>query len=65
MRQRQITLVLAVTVLAQLLAAQADVTLQRAMRKETLEGDLKGAIALYEKTVAQAVGDIGAAGLLP
>jgi Tol biopolymer transport system component len=58
MRLRQITLVMgAVTVLAHLLSAQADVTLQRAMRKETLEGDLKGAIALYEKTVAEAAGD--------
>ncbi len=36
------------------LFAQADVTLQRAIRKETLEGDLKGAIALYEKAVTEA-----------
>ena len=39
------------------LYAQADVTLQRAIRKETLEGDLKGAIALYEKTVSEARND--------
>jgi len=39
------------------LSAQADVTLQRAMRKETLEGDLKGAIVLYQKAVAEAKSD--------
>ena len=54
MRPRQLTLILATAVA---LFAQADVTLQRAMRKETLEGDLKGAIALYEKTVAEAKSD--------
>jgi Tol biopolymer transport system component len=54
MRPRQLPLILA-TALA--LFAQADVTLQRAMRKETLEGDLKGAIALYEKAVAEAKTD--------
>ncbi len=54
MRPRQLILILAT---AATLFAQADVTLQRAMRKETLEGDLRGAIALYEKTVAEAKGD--------
>ncbi len=42
---------------ALLLAAQADVTLQRAIRKESLEGDLKGAIALYQKALAEAKSD--------
>src|SRR6185503_12996209 len=54
MRIRNLTLILA-TALA--LFAQADVTLQKAMRKETLEGDLKGAIVLYEKAVAEAKND--------
>jgi len=39
------------------LFAQADVTLQLAIRKEQLEGDPKGAIALYEKAVAEAKAD--------
>jgi tetratricopeptide (TPR) repeat protein len=39
------------------LSAQADVTLEKARRKETLEGDLKGAIALYTKAIAEAKGD--------
>jgi Tol biopolymer transport system component len=54
MRPRQLPLILAT---ALTLFAQADVTLQRAMRKETLEGDLKGAIPLYEKAVAEAKRD--------
>ncbi|MFZ5928034.1 MAG: hypothetical protein ACOYX1_11360 [Acidobacteriota bacterium] len=54
MNTRYLVLILAA---AGVLFAQADVTLQRAMRKETLEGDLKGAIALYEKTVAEANSD--------
>jgi Tol biopolymer transport system component len=37
-----------------LLFGQADTTLQRAIRKETLEGDLKGAIKLYRKAIGQA-----------
>lgn len=48
---RTILLTLAVAVLA---AAQPDVTLQRAIRKETVEGDLKGAIDLYRKVIADA-----------
>lgn len=40
-----------------MLSAQADVTLQRAIRAETLEGNLKGAIALYEKAIAEAKSD--------
>jgi hypothetical protein len=39
------------------LLAQADVTLEKARRKETLEGDLKGAISLYAKAVAESKGD--------
>ena len=54
MNLRQLTLILAT---AMTLFAQADVTLQRAIRKETLEGDLKGAIALYEKTLSEAKND--------
>lgn len=47
----------AAALFAQILSAQADVTLQRAIRTETLEGNLKGAIALYEKTIAEAKND--------
>ncbi|MBI5084197.1 MAG: PD40 domain-containing protein [Acidobacteria bacterium] len=69
MRPRQLILILATAASlfaqapsaqapsAQAPSAQANVTLQRAMRKETLEGDLKGAIALYGKAVAEAKGD--------
>ncbi len=39
------------------LFAQASVTLERAIRKETLEGDLKGAIALFEKALKEARND--------
>lgn len=39
------------------LLAQADVTLEKARRKETLEGDLKAAIALYAKAVSEAKGN--------
>ncbi|MBM3754044.1 MAG: hypothetical protein FJW38_08710 [Acidobacteria bacterium] len=39
------------------LLAQASVTLERAIRKETLEGDLKGAIALFEKALKEARND--------
>jgi hypothetical protein len=51
---RLVTLSLAV---AMTLLAEADVTLQKAIRKETLEGDLKGAIALYAKAVEEAKND--------
>jgi Tol biopolymer transport system component len=54
MKLRQPILILAA---AAMLFAQADVTLQRAIRAETLEGNLKGAIALYEKAIAEAKGD--------
>ncbi len=54
MNSRRLILILAT---ALTLFAQPDVTLQRAMRKETLEGDLKGAIALYEKAVTEAKSD--------
>jgi Tol biopolymer transport system component len=37
-----------------LLFGQADTMLQRAIRKETVEGDLKGAVVLYRKAVGQA-----------
>jgi hypothetical protein len=39
----------------------AGVVLQRAIRKEMVEGDLKGAIELYRKVVAAAAKDRGAA----
>jgi hypothetical protein len=39
------------------LLAQADMTLEKARRKETLEGDPKGAIALYAKAIAEAKGN--------
>lgn len=45
MKIKQFTLILAV---ATALLAQPDVQLQRAMRMETLDGNLKGAIAQYE-----------------
>ena len=48
MTLRKLTLVLAT---AALLSAQADVALQRAIRTETIEGDLKGAIEQYGKLV--------------
>lgn len=54
MNSRRLILIFAT---ALTLYAQADVTLQRAMRKETLEGDLKGAIALYEKAVTESKSD--------
>ena len=50
MKLRKLTLALAA---AALLLAQADTTLQRAIRKETMEGDLKGAIELYQKAISQ------------
>lgn len=40
-----------------LLFGQADTTLQKAIRKETVEGDLKGAIELYRKAMSQAAKD--------
>jgi Tol biopolymer transport system component len=54
MKLLKITLVLAA---AALLFAQADTTLQKAIRKETVEGDLKGAIELYQKAISQAAKD--------
>lgn len=51
MKLRKLTFVLAAAVL---LFAQADVTLQKAILKETVEGDLKGAIELYNKALGQA-----------
>ena len=51
MKLRKLTLLLFA---AALLFAQADVALQRAIRKETIEGDLKGAIELYAKALSQA-----------
>ena len=50
MKLRKLGLVFAA---AALLLAQADTTLQKAMRKETIEGDLKGAIELYQKAISQ------------
>src|SRR6476620_7237298 len=47
--------VIMVLAVAGVLAAQsgdADVMLQRAIRKESVEGDLKGAIDLYKKVAA-------------
>jgi Tol biopolymer transport system component len=46
---------------ALLLFGQADTTLQKAIRKETMEGDLKGAIELYRKAIGQAAKDRGTA----
>jgi Tol biopolymer transport system component len=40
-----------------LLFGQADTTLQKAIRKETVEGDLKGAIELYRRAIGQAAKD--------
>ncbi len=54
MNARQPLLILAA---AWTLFAQGDVTLQRAIRTETLEGNLKGAIALYQKAIAEAKND--------
>jgi Tol biopolymer transport system component len=51
MRKLKITMIMAA---AAVLFGQADTTLQRAIRKETLEGDLKGAIDLYRKAIGQA-----------
>lgn len=51
MRMLKLTLILAAGIP---LLAQSDVTLQRAIRKETVEGDLKGAIDLYRKAVSEA-----------
>ncbi|MEK7404527.1 MAG: tetratricopeptide repeat protein [Acidobacteriota bacterium] len=61
MKLRNLALVLAA---AAGLAAQADdagVLLQRAIRKESVEGDLKGAIELYKKVVAGAAKNRAAA----
>src|SRR5258705_8918893 len=54
MRSLKVTLIAGI---AFLLFAQADTTLQRAIRKETMEGDLKGAIELYRKAIGQAAKD--------
>ena len=51
MKMLRLTIVLAAAIP---LFAQSDVTLQRAIRKETVEGDLKGAIELYRKAAAEA-----------
>jgi Tol biopolymer transport system component len=61
MKVRNLILVLAA---AGVLAAQtgdADVMLQRAIRKESVEGDLKGAIDLYKKVIAGAAKNRAAA----
>src|SRR5262245_59267470 len=51
MKLLKVTLIVSV---AFLLFGQADTTLQKAIRKETIEGDLKGAIELYRQAVRQA-----------
>ncbi|MBL8291772.1 MAG: PD40 domain-containing protein, partial [Bryobacterales bacterium] len=51
MKMLRLTLILAAAVP---LFAQADVTLRKAIRKETVEGDLKGAIDLYRRVAAEA-----------
>ncbi len=63
MKLRKLTLLLFA---AALLFAQADVALQRAIRKETIEGDLKGAIEQYQKILtARGVGrEVAATALL-
>ena len=45
--------ILLIPAAAALLLAQADTTLQKAIRKETVEGDLKGAIQQYKQIIAQ------------
>jgi Tol biopolymer transport system component len=54
MNARKLILVFAA---AMTVLAQADLTLEKASRKETLEGDLKGAIELYRKAVDEAKED--------
>lgn len=54
MNARKLTLIFAA---ALTLFAQADITLQRAARKEALEGDLKGAIELYRKAFSESGND--------
>lgn len=51
MKMLRLTLILAAAVP---LFAQADVTLRKAIRKEAVEGDLKGAIDLYRRAAAEA-----------
>src|SRR5262245_65578174 len=51
MRLLKVTLIVSVSFL---LFGQADTTIQKAIRKETIEGDLKGAIELYRQAVRQA-----------
>jgi tetratricopeptide (TPR) repeat protein len=54
MKARKLTLIIAAAIT---LYAQADITLEKATRKETLEGDLKGAIELYRKAFSEAKND--------
>jgi Tol biopolymer transport system component len=54
MNARKLTLIFAAAIT---LFAQADITLEKATRKETLEGDLKGAIELYRKAFSEAKND--------
>ena len=50
------TLLLAMPLSAQL-PDSTDVQLQAAMQKETIDGDLKGAIAIYKEVIAAAKGN--------
>ena len=61
MRTRNLMLILAVAAALAGQSADADVTLQRAIRKERVEGDLNGAIELYRKVIAGAGKNRGAA----
>src|SRR6185369_12763169 len=53
--------ILTVTTVLCAQSGDADVLLQRAIRKESVEGDLKGAIDLYKKVVAGAAKNRAAA----
>src|SRR5687768_7427235 len=54
MNVRTLILVIAAASMLAAQTADVDVLLQRAIRRETVEGDLKGAIDLYKKVVAGA-----------
>ncbi len=61
MKLRNLMLVLAAAASLAAQTGDAGVMLQRAIRKESVEGDLKGAIELYKKVVAGAAKDRAAA----
>ena len=61
MNARNLMLVLAAAAALAGQTADVDVTLQRAIRKERVEGDLSGAIELYKKVIAGAAKNRAAA----